>query len=88
VDPARKREKEGEERKAGSAVRPRPGSVDGPRGGKERGKERLPGWAARERRESWLGWAAKRKRKKKRKKEGGPVQLGKERKKEMLFKCI
>jgi hypothetical protein len=38
-------------------VRLGPGSVAGPRGGKERGKERLPGWAVRERRERWVGLA-------------------------------
>jgi hypothetical protein len=65
-------------REGGEKVgRPRAGGMGwekavGPRGEKERGEERPPDWAVRSRKEGWLGWAAREKWERKKKKESGP----------------
>jgi hypothetical protein len=48
------------------------GKVAGPRGKKERGGERPPNWAVGKRKEGRLGWAAREKWERKKKKESGP----------------
>jgi hypothetical protein len=47
------------------------GKVAGPHGEKERGGERPPDWAMQKRKEGRLGWAAREKWERKKKKESG-----------------